>query len=381
MSYENKVEPIKFGYLFDLTLPPGAPGRKDLPRAFELIFNEGYKKGAIDRPVEVIFKEVEGLPKGSVKAVIDTYAELVDEGCIAIFGPSTSDNAVPMREEIERRFRIPTLSVAGSEDWLGEWTFSLPQGSLTEEPIFWARMLAKRGCMEVGALVEQSLIGETYITNFRRACRKLGIRIVAEEPIAQIGLDVDNAVRRLYEANAPAFVHCGFGFGLAHVNTALKKLQWDPPRYMGTAYQTASLNPAMYEAIKGWTGICQYDEENLIGQKFLDQFKEVYGYRPDRPTILCNRDLAMILLEAFSNAQPLSPRGVKEALERVKMIPAASGAPGTQLSFGKWLRRGWMGSGYLVARELEAENNSPELLRSRLVDRFGQDWSEISRVS
>jgi branched-chain amino acid transport system substrate-binding protein len=373
VSYENKVEPIKFGYLFDLTLPADSPGRKDLPRAFELVFNEGYKKGIIDRPVEVIFKEVEGLPKGSVKAVIDAYEELVDAGCIAIFGPSTSDNAVPVREEIEKRFHIPTLSVTGTEDWLGEWTFSLPQGSLTEEPIFWARMLAKRGCMEVGALIEQSLIGDTYISNFRRACRKLGIRIVAEEPIAQIGLDVDNAVRRLYEAKATAFVHCGFGFGLTHVNAALKKLDWNPPRYMGTAYQIATMHPTLFEAIKGWTGVCQYDEENLVGQKFLDQFQEAYGYRPERPTVLCNRDLAMVLLEAFANAQPLSPRGVKEALERVKMIPAAAGAPGTQLSFGKWIHRGWMGSGYLVARELELENNSPELCRSRLVDRFGQD--------
>jgi ABC-type branched-subunit amino acid transport system substrate-binding protein len=373
MSFERQVQPIKFGYLFDLTLPPNAPGREDLPRAFELVFNEGYKKGIIDRPVEVKFKEVEGLPKGTVKAVIDAYAELVDEGCIAIFGPSTSDNAVPVREEIEKRFQIPTLSVTGTEDWLGEWTFSLPQGSLTEEPIFWARMLAKRGCKEVGALVEQSLIGNTYITNFRRACRMVGIRVVAEEPIAQIGLDAEAAVRKLYEAKVAGFVHCGFGFGLARVNAALKKLDWNPPRFMGTAYQTASIVPAMFEAIKGWTGVCQYDEENLVGQQFLDEFEKAYGNRPERPTVLCNRDLAMVLLYAFADAQPLSPRGVKEAIERVKMIPAAAGAPGTQLSFGKWIHRGWMGSGYLVARELETENNSFDLLRSRLVDRFGQD--------
>jgi hypothetical protein len=57
---------------------------------------------------------------------------------------------------------------------------------------------------------------------------------------------------------------------------------------------------------------------------------------------------------------------VKDALERVKMVPAASGAPGTYLSFGKWTRRGWMGAGYLVARELD-----PDGVTSRLVGRFG----------
>ena len=49
------------------------------------------------------------------------------------------------------------------------------------------------------------------------------------------------------------------------------------------------------------------------------------------------------------------------------MLPAASGAPGTRLSFGNWTRRGWVGAGYLVARQLE-----PEFGKSRLVGRFGE---------
>ena len=81
-----------------------------------------------------------------------------------------------------------------------------------------------------------------------------------------------------------------------------------------------------------------------------------------------NRDIATVLLRAFADARPLSPRGVKEALERVKMLPAASGAPGTMLRFGKWTHRAWMGAGYLVARRLD-----PDGINSHLVDRFGQD--------
>ena len=79
-----------------------------------------------------------------------------------------------------------------------------------------------------------------------------------------------------------------------------------------------------------------------------------------------NRDFAIALLHAFADAHPLTPRGVKEALERVKMVPAAAGAPGTRISFGNWTRRGWMGAGYLVARQLNPDGNT-----SRLVARFG----------
>ena len=63
---------------------------------FELVFAEGLKAGLIDRPVELVVRQSWGLPKGSVKAVIDGYAELVEEGCVAVFGPSISDNCIPI---------------------------------------------------------------------------------------------------------------------------------------------------------------------------------------------------------------------------------------------------------------------------------------------
>ena len=370
VSYESSAEPIRLGYLFDFRLPDGFPQeqRDDLVQPFELVFDEGLARGVIDRPVEIVFREVEGLPKGSAKAVIDAYGDLVDEGCVAVFGPAITDNAVPTREAIEARFHVPAISVTGTEDWLGEWTFALPQGSLTDEPIFWAHLLAKGGHTEVGALIEQSLIGESYIRNFRRACRAYDIRIVAEEWIAQTAQDVAAAVAHLHEAKPTAIVHCGFGFGVVNINPTLAALDWDPPRFMGTAFQNAWINPVMWNAILGWTGLDQYDEGNLVGQRFLDQYAAAYGRRPEYCVPVVNRDLATVLLHAFADAHPLTPRGVKEALERVKMLAAASGAPGTRLSFGKWIRRGWMGAGYLVARNLD-----PDGVSSHLVDRFGQD--------
>ena len=370
MSYESTAQPIKLGYLFDFRLPAYYPKemRDDLTQTFELVFNEGLSQKIIDRPVEIVFREVEGLPKGTVKAVIDAYGELVDEGCLAIFGPSITDNAVPTREAIEQRFRVPAISVTGTEDWLGEWTFSFPMGSMTDEPIFWTNLLAKGGHREVGVLTEQSLVGESYVKNFRNACRDVGIRIVAEERIGQIAQDVADALRKVREAKPTALVHCGFGFGILHVNSALAALDWDPPRFTGTAFQNAWINPVLWNAFLGWTGIDQYDETNPVGQRFLDQYEASYGRRPQYCVPVVNRDIATVLLRAFADAHPLSPHGVKEALERVKMIPAASGGRGTRLSFGKWMRRGWIGAGYLVARKLDSDG-----INSHLVDRFGED--------
>ena len=97
MSYESTAEPIKVGYLMDFTLPPGFPEemKADFTQAFDIMFDEAVQQGLIDRPVQMIYREVEGLPKGSVKAVIDAYGELVDEGCLVVFGPHITDNCVP----------------------------------------------------------------------------------------------------------------------------------------------------------------------------------------------------------------------------------------------------------------------------------------------
>ena len=49
------------------------------------------------------------------------------------------------------------------------------------------------------------------------------------------------------------------------------------------------------------------------------------------------------------------------------MLPAASGAPGTGISFGRWKRHAWVGAG-LVARQLDADG-----VTAHLVDRFGEE--------
>src|SRR6202045_3100899 len=285
MSYESSAEPIKVGYLMDFTLPPGFPEEllASFTRCFDLIFEEAREQGLIDRPVQMIYREVEGLPKGSVKAVIDAFGELVDEGCLVVFGPHITDNCVPTREAIEERFKVPAISVTGTDDWLGEWTFAFPQGSMTDEPIFLADLIAKRGLREIGVLVEQNLIGESYLKNLRTACRRKGIRIVAEAAIAQTAQDINEAVSTLHQAKAEAIVHLGFGFGIVFINPALDAFNWDPPRFTTTAFQNAWVNPIMWNAFMGWIGVDQYDEANPLSQEFLDRYAKRYGRRRTAP--------------------------------------------------------------------------------------------------
>jgi len=374
MASMSEAEPIKLGFLIDYIGDSSAMDDHSIYlRPLDLVFDAGYRSGMIDRPVEVVFRIVQGLPRGNVKAVIDAFGELVDEGCLAVIGPHISENTVAVRPEIERRFRVPAISVCGSEHWLGEWTFLLNNGSMTDEPILWANLMARAGQPTAGVLTERSYIGREYLANFQRAAMFEGVQIVAEEPIPQTGQDISAAVARLHDAGASAIVHCGFGLGVAEINDALRALDWDPPRYMGTAFETG-FNEHLWDAYRGWIGLEQYDEGNAVGQAFLDEYEAAYGERPEYYGPILWRDCAMSFLAAFADAAPLSPLGVKEALERVKMLPAACGSPGTRISFGPWIHRGWVGAGYLVARSLDADGQElGRYWKSSLVGRYGQD--------
>lgn len=374
MSSATGPEPIKVGFLTDYIAGSAAIDDKTIyTNPMELVFRQGYESGVIHRPVELVNRTVQGLPRGNVREVIDAFGELVGEGCLAVIGPGISDNAIPLRPEIERRFRVPAISVCGSEEWLGKWTFVLPNGSMTDEPIFWAQMLKKHGHATVGLLIEQAYIGFHYAENFRRAASAEGITILAEEQVSQTGQDVTAVIERLHDTGADALVHCGFGLGHAGINAALENLDWDPPRYIGTAFETA-FNEHLWDATRGWIGLEQYDESNHVAQQFLDDYEAVYGDRPAFYAPLLFRDLATVVLHGLAGAKPLSPQGVRESLEQLKMLPAACGSAGTRISFGRWMHRGWVGSRYLVARKLDADGKElGKYWKSTLVDRFGDE--------
>ena len=241
VSYESQVEPIKLGYLFDFKLPDGFPQeqRDDLTRPFQLVFADGLEQGLLDRPVEIVFREVEGLPKGSVKAVIDAYAELVDEGCLAVFGPAITDNAVP--DPRGDRAAVPAADdqrlrgrgMAGRVDVRAAAGVDDRRADLLGQAARRAR--AHRGRCAHRAVAHRRVATSR---NFRKACRRERASASwrrSDRP--------DRAGRRRRGAagarrGAAAIVHCGFGFGVVQVNPALRELGWDPPRFMGTAFRT-----------------------------------------------------------------------------------------------------------------------------------------------
>jgi branched-chain amino acid transport system substrate-binding protein len=90
---------------------------------------------------------------------------------------------------------------------------------------------------------------------------------------------------------------------------------------MGFSY----IDPNIMKMYAGWVGCDQYDERNQVGAAFLDRFERRYGRRPDYFVPGYGHDGARLIVNALADAHPLSCEGVRSALERVQMLPAATG--------------------------------------------------------
>jgi branched-chain amino acid transport system substrate-binding protein len=60
-----------------------------------------------------------------------------------------------------------------------------------------------------------------------------------------------------------------------------------------------------------------------------------------------------VMALALSRATEKTAEGVKLALEAIRSLPAASGGPGTTVSFAPYDRRGFKGADYLVLRTVK----------------------------
>jgi len=342
--------PARIGLLIDYLDDDGGFDENILP-TLELVVDEYRRNGILDRPVEFVVRSVQGLPKGTFGAVREAFFELVEEGVLVIFGPWVSENT-GLRRYVEELAVLPCITMAATETILGEWVFGLPAGSMEEEPIIMATIAALDGCRSVGLAFEDSLIGNEYLRTTRVACSDAGLQITSEVPIPQVESEKRHAMAALAADRPDGIMHVGFGLGIPGINAALQEIGWLPPRYTTTAFEFAATSQWWRDQLAGWVGLDQYDERNATAQQFLDRFEARHGRRPAYFFPMYCYDVGRLMVTAVANARPLTGPGVKEALEKIKMLPAASGAPGTRLRFGKYIRHGWVGAEFLVARRV-----------------------------
>ena len=336
---------------------PGTPGLSDaFVAGLQLGLDEAVQTGHCDRPVEVQVHEVIGHPWSSGLPVTRLFEDIAAGPALAVAGPMASDNALSALPVIEAA-GLPTISIAGTEGFTGRYTFRLSNGSLSDEPWVMASWLVAQGIRTVGVFLERpSRVADEYLRHFRHAAHEVGLVIIREtgaSPVADQA-EVTAAFADLHDVHPDGVAYLGFGSLFRQLRPALESLAWDPVRVMTAAFIGATYTRRFSEMLDGWVGIDQYDERNKRLQHAVAMLAERGDVAIPNSSTSTGYDIGSALGRALGRMAPSTRDGLRDALETVRRLPAATGSPGTTVGFGPSQHFGFSGPDYLVLRRAES---------------------------
>jgi len=333
--------PILIGLLFDF---PQADGGTSFEEAVRLGLDEIAATGRLDRPVEFETRLARGLPLGSEHDVVTAFGELNDAGVVLIIGPSISDNgliAAPLADAA----RIPCINYTGGERTRTEFMFHYQIGSLEEEPPLLARRLAQRGLRSAAVIHDHSPVGAGYARYFDDARALEGIETTGVAAISPLADDLRSVVARLRETGPDALVYLGLGVASRAVAVALADLGWSVPVVANSSLMFGYARPDWRDGWAGWEYLDGVADDNQMRARLREKSKRAAG----GPIGCAAYDIGRLLGEGIARSGHLSRAGVRDGLEQVKRLAAASGAIGTTMGFGPY-DHGALKGPYLVLR-------------------------------
>lgn len=339
--------PVKVGVLIDIDMGT----KEDFLATLRFGFDEALEHGVISRAVELIVKEAIGLPRLEAKNTIDGYLDLVQQGVLCTIGPLITDNSLALAPIINQT-GVPAITWTGTDRYFGEYCFNLGNGGLAEETAMMATWIRRRGYNTVGMIHEISPGGVEYASNFRYYAARERLDVVIEAYTTQVPDDLEGVLRKIRDQRPDCLAYLGYGYPTILMSPIFKSLNWDPPRIMTTAFQFCYAKPEWMAALEGWHGVDQMCEANPLLLPLFDRIAARLGKRRDHTVTALSYDTARLIAEGIARANLLTPKGLKNGLEKVRMLPAANGGPRTHMSLGPYDHKAYKGD-WLVIRKIE----------------------------
>ena len=249
---------------------------RDFYDAIQLAFDEAIEREDLDRPIELVVREVNGPMKGTSPAVLNAWRELAnEEDCLAIIGPVVTEANLAIVDEVNR-VGVPTISFCATFDWAGPYAFALQNGGFADEANVLAAYMARQGHTRVGVFHEEGLIGDEFFTAFKWAARRYGIDIVSDHTVGLFNTlkPVSPQLASVREAGADAILVLSAYGALASVDSAFSAVReqwnWYPACYQNMTWVALTAfgatgdydGTALLNRFEGWVGLDQIHEGN-----------------------------------------------------------------------------------------------------------------------
>ncbi|HLI73739.1 MAG TPA: ABC transporter substrate-binding protein [Acidimicrobiales bacterium] len=336
--------PILVGVLYDY---PQIDRGALFETAVRIGVDEVAATGRLDRPVELVTGHAQGLPAGSEHDVQRTFAQLEQAGVLLVLGPSISDNGLIVAPLADAA-GLPCINYTGGERTRSDFVYHYQVGSLDEEPVVLVRHLARTGRRSVALAHDHSAVGRGYAESFAAACDVFGVELTAAVAVSPLAEDLSGEIRRLRSGEPASLAYLGLGVAARALALAVEDDKWDVPVVANSALMFGYQRRDWRAGWEGWVYVDTVADDN----RSRAHLRERDARSAAGPIGVAAYDMGRLVAEACARAAHLTRAGIKEALERVKMLDASSGLDGTTMGFGRY-DHGALKGRYLVLRRWE----------------------------
>jgi branched-chain amino acid transport system substrate-binding protein len=333
---------IPIGVFYDF---PQGDGGRYFEDGLRIGFDEANAEERLGEDISLTSTVAEGLPAGTAESVIEKFHELADTGVVAIVGPSISDNALHVRDLADER-GIACINYTGGAFTRGEHMFHYQVGSLEEEPVLLKEHLLGQGHHRVAVLYDETPVGTSYNLWFQRTTSRTGDPEVAyRSSVSALAEDLHADVEAALAVEPDALLYLGLGISARAVALGVEAAGWKGPVVTNSALMFGYARPDWRSGFEDWV----YIDTISDGNPYREALKQKSRMHTASPIGVAAYDIGRLLGEGLVLADDRSPAAVREGLERVKCLPAATGKAGTTMGFGQWDHAALKGE-YLVLR-------------------------------
>jgi ABC-type branched-subunit amino acid transport system substrate-binding protein len=159
-----------------------------------------------------------------------------------------------------------------------------------------------------------------------------GIEVTAGGAIAPLADDATELVDRVAASKPDGLVYLGLGVAAHTVAVAVDGAGWHVPVVANSALMFGYARKDWRRLWDGWVYVDTVSDRNPQRARLREQSPRTAA----GPLGVAAYDIGRILGEALLRTDHLTRAGIREGLERVKRLPAASGHDGTTMGFGQW---------------------------------------------
>ena len=329
---ESEEGTIKIGAIFAVTGGASFLGAPEAKTA-EMIVEEINANGGVNgMQIELIIKDSAANPE---KAISFTKQLIEEDQVVAIIGPSTSGEAMQIKDLCES-YKVPLVAAGAAEaivDPVASYVFKTPQkDSYVAKWIF--TTMKSMGIKRIGVVAANTGFGNAGKGQLEKYASDFGIEIAIAETYDRAATDLTALLTKLKAQDIEAVVNWSIVPAQSIVPKNMKQLGMDVPLFQSHGFGNIKYVEAAGEAAEGIifpAGRLLVAEklpeghpqkENLVAYKTAYESK----YGEDVSTFGGHAyDAVMLVIEAIKSADSLERTDIRDALENISGFPGTGG--------------------------------------------------------